>query len=218
MNKTLKSRYKHIKERCYNPNSKSYHRYGGRGIKMCDQWLNDYQSFEDWCLANGFQEGLAIDRINNDGDYSPDNCRFVTLKENNQKRCTTTYYTINGITKNLQQWCDEFEIKRGTVLTRLKCGWTIEDALSKPIKSRERDRTSLIGKRFGKLTVQAYAGDEYIGLDNNSKWICLCDCGNTVIVGQWKLNSGHTQSCGCLVSEKARARMIRDNPMKKRKD
>lgn len=215
MHKTLYSRYKHIKERCYNPNSKSYHRYGGRGIKMCDEWLNDYQLFEDWCLSHGFQEGLAIDRIDNDGNYSPDNCRFVTLKENNQKRNTTRWYTINGKTKNLQQWCDYFGVKRGTVHTRLEHGWSIEDALTKPV-SKGRDRTSLIGKRFGKLVVLSYAGDEYIGKDCNSRWVCLCDCGNTSIVGGNKLKTGHTKSCGCEVSRKAKQRMLNDNPKKKK--
>lgn len=120
MNKTLVSRYKHIKERCYNPNSKAYKRYGARGIKMCEEWLNDYMAFENWAFSNGFQEGLAIDRIDNDGNYEPNNCRFVTLKENNQKRCTSRYYTIGERTMNLQQWCDEYKMVRGTVHDRLK--------------------------------------------------------------------------------------------------
>ena len=218
MNKTLYRRYYHIKERCYNPKAKSYHRYGGRGIRICDEWLNNYQAFEDWCIENGFEPNLAIDRIDNDGNYSPDNCRFVTLKENNQKRCTTKWYTINGETKNLQQWCDHYGIKRGTVYTRLENGWSIEDALTKPVKTSERDRTSLIGKRFGKLTVKEYAGDEAIKADNNSRWICVCDCGKAITTTSYRLTSGHTQSCGCLVREKSRHRMMTDNPSKKRVD
>lgn len=232
MNKTIYRRYYHILERCYNPNNKSYGRYGGRGIKVCDEWRNNYQAFEDWCLSNGYEKNLAIDRIDNDGDYSPENCRFVTLQENNQKRRTTKWYTINGVTKNLQQWCDEYGISRSAVNTRLQYGWTIEDALSKPTK-KDRDRTSLIGNRFGNLVVIAYAGDEYIGKDNNSRWICNCDCGNTAIVGSNKLKSGHTKSCGCIQRQKAREiflennpakkpenikRMVENNPAKKRKD
>lgn len=215
MNKTLYRRYAHIKERCYNPNSKSFYRYGGRGISICDEWLNNYQAFEDWALSHGFEEGLAIDRIDNDGDYSPENCRFVTLKENNQKRRTTTYYTIDGETKNLQQWCDFYKIKRCTVTERLSKGYNIEDALTIPVKSHERDRTGLIGKRFGRLLVVSYAGDEYIGLDHNSRWICQCDCGNTVMVGGNKLKNGHTVSCGCYQKEVASNRMSNNNPMKK---
>lgn len=213
MNKTLRKRYNNIKDRCYNPKNKSYHRYGGRGINVCQEWLDDYNAFEIWALSNGFQENLAIDRIDNDGDYSPNNCRFVSLKENNQNRRTTTFYTINGETKNLQQWCDKYGLKRGTVVTRLQHGMPIEQALTKPVNSG-RNKTELIGKRFGRLLVLDYAGDEYIGKDNNSKWRCKCDCGNFVIVGSNKLKTGHTKSCGCLQSEIAKNRMEKDNPMK----
>ena len=213
MDKALRRRYYHIKERCYNPNSKAYKRYGGRGIKMCDEWLNDYELFEKWALSHGYEQHLAIDRINNDGNYSPDNCRFVTPKENNQNRRTTRFYTINGVTKNLQQWCDTYHMQRYVVETRLKSGCDIETALTKPI-TKGRDKTSLIGKRFGRLIVTGYAGDEYVRSNNESKWMCQCDCGNTAIVGRNKLQTGHTQSCGCLVSEKARTRMLNDNPMK----
>ena len=217
MNKTLYKRYYNIKDRCYNSNSKSFHRYGGRGVQMCDEWLNDYQKFEDWALSHGFNESLAIDRINNDGDYSPQNCRFVTLKENNQNRRTTRFYTIDGVTKNLQQWCDYYCIKRSTVYTRLQHGWDIKDALSAPIKNAVRDKKSIIGNRYGRLVVLKYAGDEYIGSDNNSRWVCKCDCGNEVIVGGNKLKTGHSKSCGCLNREVARKRMLHNNPMKNRK-
>ena len=106
------------------------------------------------------------------------------------------YIVIIGIIFNIK-----YNIKYYTVLCRLRAGWDFPKALlTPPIK---RDRTSLIGKRFGRLVVQAYAGDEYIGSDNNSRWICQCDCGNTTIVGQNKLKSGHTQSCGCLQKERA---------------
>lgn len=215
MKNKLLSRFRHMLERCYDPKNKSYYRYGGRGIEVCPEWKEDFSNFEKWALSHGYQEDLAIDRIDNDGNYSPDNCRFVTLKENNQNRRTSIYYTINGVTKNLQQWCDVYGIKRGTVTTRLQHNWSIEDALSLPLKNQERDRTSLIGKRFGRLVVLSYAGDEYVGSDNNSRWICQCDCGNQTIVGSTKLKSGHTASCGCLVSEKARERMLTNNPMKK---
>lgn len=68
------------------------------------------------------------------------------------------------------------------------------------------------------IEVIEYAGDKNIGLDHNSRWICMCDCGNTTMVGSWKLKSGHTKSCGCLASEKARKRMLERNPMKERND
>lgn len=181
---------------------------------MCDEWLNNYQSFENWCLTNGFEEGLAIDRIDNDKGYSPDNCRFVTAKENNQNRRTTRFYTINGETRNLQQWCDYYSINRGTVVTRLKNGYSIEDALTKPLKIKKRDPEKLIGCRFGRLVVIKCTG--IIGSDNNYRWLCQCDCGNTSIVSGSKLTTGHTNSCGCLQRDKAKKRMLEDNPMKRK--
>jgi len=74
-----------IKQRCYNPNSKSYKTYGDRGIKVCDEWRDDFMTFHNWAIANGYKEGLTIDRIDNDGDYEPNNCRWITLQENVSK-------------------------------------------------------------------------------------------------------------------------------------
>lgn len=72
--------------RCYNPKSTAYKNYGGRGIKVCDEWKNSRVSYVKWCLANGYKKGLQLDRINNDGNYEPSNCRFVTPKENSSNR------------------------------------------------------------------------------------------------------------------------------------
>ncbi len=78
-----------MKERCYNPKSISFKNYGGRGITICDKWLNDFKSFYDWAMANGFDKDLSIDRVNNDGNYEPGNCRWATDKQQraNQRRC-----------------------------------------------------------------------------------------------------------------------------------
>ena len=203
MNKTLYRKYRHMKDRCYNPNDSHYKTYGGRGIKICDEWLNNYMAFENWALNNGYQEGLTIDRINNDGNYEPSNCRFITFSENSKKKSTTRYFTYNGKTQNLTDWCIELNLKYYTVLCRLRAGWSFEKAITEPVK-KGRDINSMIGKKFGRLTVLEYAGDEYIGRNGNSRYICKCDCGNTAIVGQYKLKSGHTKSCGCLRREKAR--------------
>lgn len=71
-----------IKDRCLNSKNKFYYRYGGRGITICKEWENDYPAFRKFCLNNGYKEGVEIDRINNDGNYEPSNCRFVTHREN----------------------------------------------------------------------------------------------------------------------------------------
>jgi hypothetical protein len=83
--------YHEMKQRCLNPRCKSWPRYGGRGIKVCPEWTapNGVYTFQEWALAAGWQEGLTLDRRDNDGDYTPDNCRFVTRAENLRNRTMT---------------------------------------------------------------------------------------------------------------------------------
>lgn len=74
-----------MKQRCMNPKSTHYKRYGGRGIKICDEWLNDFVAFHKWAIRSGYKKGLTIDRINNDGNYEPTNCQWLTFEENTKK-------------------------------------------------------------------------------------------------------------------------------------
>jgi hypothetical protein len=71
--------------RCNCPTNAKYPRYGGRGIRICDEWSSDFQSFSDWAYANGYEDGLSIDRIDNSGNYEPDNCQWITIAENSSK-------------------------------------------------------------------------------------------------------------------------------------
>ncbi len=84
--------YLGMKARCCNANNKAYKNYGGRGISICNEWLNDFMNFHNWAMANGYLDNLEIDRINNDGNYEPENCRWITRRENkrNQRRTKLT--------------------------------------------------------------------------------------------------------------------------------
>lgn len=125
-----------IIQRCYNKNAKNYHNYGGRGISMLDEWRNDFSSFEQYCLANGWVHGLQIDRIDNNDGYYPYNIRFVTRKQNLRNKRTNHMITFNGETLCQVDWCKRYNIDDSTLWRRLTSGWSVEDALTKPKQKR----------------------------------------------------------------------------------
>lgn len=107
-----------MKDRCSNTNNPHYHRYGGRGIKVCDEWYNSFVPFYEWAINNNYTEELTLDRIDNDGNYEPSNCRWVTMQEQCNNRSSNIKITIGNATKTLLQWCEIFEVDYGTVRTR----------------------------------------------------------------------------------------------------
>lgn len=107
-----------IKDRCYNINNTRYLRYGGRGIKVCDEWLNDFSAFYEWAMNNGYSDELTIDRIDNSGNYNPNNCRWVNKKTQANNRETNIKITIGNATKTLSEWCDIFEIDYKKIYAR----------------------------------------------------------------------------------------------------
>lgn len=121
-----------MKQRCYNKNFTQYKDYGGRGIKVCDEWLNSYKTFIEWAFENGYEEGLTIERIDNDGDYMPENCCFITQSEQGNNRRNNHLLTYNGKTQNIAQWAREVGLSYATLQGRIKRGWAIEDTLFKP--------------------------------------------------------------------------------------
>ena len=106
--------WKQIRQRALKHTSKSEH-YFDRGITMCDEWANNFKSFKEWSLANGYNDNLSIDRIDNNKGYSPDNCRWATAKVQANNRSNNTYITINGETMSLSRWCDRLGVNRNTV-------------------------------------------------------------------------------------------------------
>lgn len=125
-----------MKSRCKNESNASYENYGGRGITVCDDWNNDYISFRDWALNNGYEQGLSIDRINNDLGYNPDNCRWATTKQQQNNRRCNVIYSMNGEAHTLSEWCDIYHLNRSTIDRRInRSGMTLEQALTTPIRT-----------------------------------------------------------------------------------
>lgn len=117
-----------MKTRCENPNDKHYSRWGGRGIRVCEEW-HDFKRFYDWAISNGYSEGLTIDRIDNNGNYEPSNCRWVTVLEQNQNKRNVILLTHNGETKTCAEWSRMFGLSKNTVYSRFHKGWTVEQCL-----------------------------------------------------------------------------------------
>jgi hypothetical protein len=141
-NSRLYSAWHSMKVRCTNPNTQNYKNYGGRGIAVCDEWLDSFESFRDWAMANGYRDDLTIDRINNDGPYSPENCRWVTKKEQGSNRRSNHFITHNGETHTLKQWAEKKGISRETLNSRLfSLGWSVERALSEPVRREFASKT-----------------------------------------------------------------------------
>jgi len=111
-----------MKARVSNPNNKSYSRYGGRGIMMCDDWFNSYESFRNWAKQNGYEESLTIERINVDGDYEPSNCTWIPFNDQANNRRTTIWVEWQGKRQNITQWAKELDFNRVTLYDRYHRG------------------------------------------------------------------------------------------------
>lgn len=121
-NKGLYWAWKAMKQRCQNPKCAAYYNYGQRGIAVCSEW-QEFEPFLEWALANGYQQGLDLDRKDNDGDYTPDNCRWITRRENTNNRRITAYITVGNETLPESFWADRIGVKHGTISNwRIKHG------------------------------------------------------------------------------------------------
>jgi len=120
-----------MRDRCYNPRDKRYDRYGARGIEVCDQWRHSFLTFYS-DMGNKPSLDHQLDRINNDVNYEPENCKWATRIEQCNNRRSNTYYTYNGQTMTLSQWARHVGINHDKLRQRVRrYGWSIEDALTK---------------------------------------------------------------------------------------
>ena len=126
-----------MRARCYDKNHIHFENYGGRGIYVCGEW-SDYVHFRDWALNNGYSEDLTIDRIDVNGDYCPENCRWVTMKEQQNNKRTNRYISMNGETHTISNWSEITGIKKTTLKERLNSGWSVEKALTTPVRKRAK--------------------------------------------------------------------------------
>lgn len=134
----LQNVYYSMKTRCYNAKSRPYSNYGGRGISVCSEWLSSYESFKDWANANGYAEGLTLDRIDVNGNYCPENCRWVDMKVQSNNRRNNRVYTYQGKTMTLAQWAESLGIPYDCLLDRArKPNATVEDILGRGYRRKK---------------------------------------------------------------------------------
>lgn len=154
--------------RTTNPNYEHFSEYGGRGIKVCKEWMEKPSSFFNWALSNGYKRGLSIDRIDVNGNYCPENCRWVTQKEQTRNTRRNNNLTFKDETKCIQDWAKKLGFARSSgIRCRLKRGWTLEKALSVPagetkehnyfLLNGERVTLAELGRKTGFKTFNYYA-------------------------------------------------------------
>lgn len=130
-----------MKRRCYDERHENFCRYGGRGIKVCDEWNDNFNAFAEWALENGYDETApygkcTLDRIDVNGNYEPSNCRFISLKEQNRNRRDNKYVEVNGRKVLLMDLCEEVGLDYSALRNRLNRGWSIEKAISTPLQKQ----------------------------------------------------------------------------------
>lgn len=126
-----------MKMRCYNHKEKSFEHYGGRGISVCDEWKNSFQAFYDWAMSHGYEEHLTIDRIDVNGNYCPENCRWATMKEQQNNRRNNHIVIYNGRAQTIHQWADELNLNYNNLERNInKRNWDIEKAIQHKTKRK----------------------------------------------------------------------------------
>ena len=127
-----------MKGRCNTKSCSFYEQYGGRGIKVCPEWEHDFQAFYDWSMANGYRDDLTIDRIDNDGNYCPENCRWVTVTENARNRPCASRITVDGVTRTRNEWAEIIGMKPAALRSAIRRGRDPETYIREKLKEIEK--------------------------------------------------------------------------------
>ena len=125
--------YHAMKSRCNDPNHDKYKVYGGRGIRVCEEWENSFELFYKWAIANGYKEGVSIDRIDPNGNYEPGNCRWLNQIEQCRNKRNNVVLEHNGKKQTAIEWAEELGIKHSTILYRHRNGWSDKETLTIPV-------------------------------------------------------------------------------------
>ena len=127
-----------MKSRCTNKNFSMYPWYGAKGIQICDEWMNDFSSFYDWAMINGYKNGLTIERIDVRGNYSPDNCKWITKAEQSLNRTDNVFLEYEGERMTVSEWAKKIGVSPFTLYKRVKNGWSAKDVLTIPTTKKNQ--------------------------------------------------------------------------------
>ena len=125
--------WRHMRYRCENPSNQAYGDYGARGIKVCSEW-HDFALFRKWAISSGYDDKKTIDRIDVNGNYTPENCRWTDSKTQMNNRRNTPHYEFDGVSLTISEWAQKTGIARNTILNRLRRGWGFEQAITEPVQ------------------------------------------------------------------------------------
>ena len=121
-----------IKKRCLNKNCSRYKYYGGRGINICNEWKDDFKSFSNWAQQNGYTDELSIDRIDVNGNYSPENCRWSTKEQQSNNTRSNKYLEYKGIKHSMSEWCKLLGLNYYKIRSRISSyHWSVEEAFER---------------------------------------------------------------------------------------
>lgn len=129
--------WKNMRRRCNNTKSDYYENYGGRGIRVCSQW-DDYFTFRKWAISNGYKNDLTIDRINNDGNYTPSNCKWSTRKQQSNNTRSNVVITYKGVTKTASEWAEHLGLSKAAIYHRIERNWNEKDIIEVPENARRK--------------------------------------------------------------------------------